>query len=58
MTSDDYAYVSANLRRLSGAHGHPKSSTISKQDPITELLHYYNSLFKYIHQSNIVEVLQ
>ena len=37
--------------------GNPESSTISEQDPITESLQYYNSLFINIHQSKIAEVL-
>ena len=46
MTSEDYAYVPNNLGRLLGVIGNPESSTISEQDPITESLQYYNSLFK------------
>ena len=42
MTFDDHAYVSSNLRRLSGVLGEPQSSTIFEQDPITESLQYYN----------------
>ena len=42
MTFNNYAYVPANLRRLSGVLGNPKSSTISEQDHITESLQYYN----------------
>ena len=59
MTSDDYAYVPGNLRRLSGVLGESRIiHDFSEQDSITESLQYYNNLIKYIHQSNIAEVLQ
>ena len=59
MTSDDYAYVPGNLRRLSGVLGEPRIiHDFSEQDPITESLQYYNSLFINLHQSEIAEVLQ
>ena len=59
MTSDDYAYVPGNLRRLLGVLREPQIiHDFSEQDPITESLQYYNSLFINIHQSEIAEVLQ
>ena len=59
MTSGYYAYVPSNLRRLAGVLGEPRIiHDFSKQDPITESLRYYNSLFINLHQSEIAEVLQ
>ena len=57
MTSDDYAYVPGNLRKLSGVLGEPRIiHNFFEQDPITESLQYYNSLFINLHQSEIAEV--
>jgi hypothetical protein len=47
VTSDSRTYVPHNLKGLLS----------SEQDPITGVLQYYNSLFKY-HQSKVAEVLQ
>ena len=59
MTSDDYAYVPGNLRSPSGVLEEPQIiHDFSEQDPITESLQYYNSLFNNLHQSKIAEVLQ
>ena len=59
MTSDDYIYVSGNLKRLSGVLGEPRIiHDFFEQDPITESLQYYNSLFINLYQSKIAEVLQ
>ena len=58
MTTDDYAFVPGNLRRLSGVLGEPRIIHDFWAGSITESLQYYNSLFINLHQSEIVEVLQ
>ena len=59
MTSDDYAYVPGNLRRLSGVLGESRIiHDFFRAGSITESLQYYNNLFNNLQQSDIAEVLQ
>ena len=58
MTSDDYAYVPGNLRRLSGVLGEPRIIHDFRAGSRYRVIAVLQHLFKYIHQSEIAEVLQ
>ena len=58
MTSDDYAYVPGNLRRLSGVLGESGIIHDFRAGSHYRVIAVLQHLFKYLHQSKLAEVLR